>query len=212
MRRPIHLPEPKARAVTSVHRPKTGMLLWVTASLFTSSCLFHKEPRAFRPPPVVAKVPVEKPPPVLQPPPEIAAEIPPIEDPLLPNNPPQFSPPAPVRATAPPPRTPKQVAVQPVETPAVVEPPTPPPQLGQIFTPQQRQENSQILEGYLTQVKRAVATFATKNLNREDRETAELVKNFLLQAEQQRDKDLAAAVNLAKRADSLAKDLLDRVR
>jgi len=57
-----------------------------------------------------------------------------------------------------------------------------------------------------------VATFATKNLNREDRETAELVKNFLLQAEQQRDKDLAAAVNLAKRADSLAKDLLDRVR
>jgi hypothetical protein len=57
-----------------------------------------------------------------------------------------------------------------------------------------------------------VTTLAGKNLSKDDRTTLELVKTFLSQAEQQRDKDLAAAVSLAKRAESLAKDLLDRLQ
>jgi hypothetical protein len=133
---------------------------------------------------------------------------------MLPNAVPQFSAPPPVvrtQRTPPPPSSPKPTVATPaVEVPAVVAEPVP--QLGPIFTPAQIQENNRTLDEYLRNVTRAVATLATKNLNKDQQETAQLVKNFLLQAEQARDKDLAAAVSLAKRADSLAKDLLARVQ
>jgi hypothetical protein len=187
------------------------MSFWLSASLFTSSCLFKKEqPRAFRPPPVVAKVPVELPRPELPDAPDIVADLPPFDPPPLTDPLPQFSPPPPVRTTRPPAANVARPVPPPVETPVAADPP-PAPQLGQIFTPDQIRENRQTLDDYLQHVKQAVIAFNGKNLNRDDRATAELVKNFLMQAEQARDKDLAAAVSFAKRADSLAKDLLERL-
>jgi hypothetical protein len=50
-----------------------------------------------------------------------------------------------------------------------------------------------------------------RNLSPELKGIAELVRTFLSQAEQTREQDLVTAVNLAKRADLLAKDLLERL-
>jgi hypothetical protein len=52
---------------------------------------------------------------------------------------------------------------------------------------------------------------AGRNLTAEQRDTAKLIQTFLSQAEQAREQDLVTAVNLAKRADLLAKDLLERL-
>ncbi|MGH9594083.1 MAG: hypothetical protein ACRD5L_13410 [Bryobacteraceae bacterium] len=157
---------------------------------------------------MAAKVAVQTPPPVFQPPPEIVAELPP-DPPPLPTVTPQFSAPAPVRTTRPTPLASKPVAAPPaIEMPAVIEPV---PQLGQIFTPAQILENNRTLDDYIQRVTRDVNILATKNLSKDQRDTAELVRNFLAQAEQTRDTDLAAAVSLAKKAYSLAKDLLDRL-
>jgi hypothetical protein len=94
----------------------------------------------------------------------------------------------------------------------VVEPP-PVLQLGQIFTPQQMQDNNRLLEESLRRVVAAEDKLANRYLNKDDLAKVELVKNFRLQAEQkQREKDLAAAVSLAKRAEALANDLLERLR
>jgi hypothetical protein len=126
---------------------------------------------------------------------------------------PQISAPATIRVTrSPVPPSPKPTPAQvPAETAAAPEPVPVAPQLGQIYTPAEIRENSRMLDAYLDQLRRAVTTFSSKNLNREDRLTADLVKNWLAQAEQLREKDLVTAVSLAKRADSLAKDLLSRL-
>jgi hypothetical protein len=43
------------------------------------------------------------------------------------------------------------------------------------------------------------------------RDVADRVRTYLSQAEQARDQDLVTAVNLARRADLLAKDLFERL-
>jgi len=68
------------------------------------------------------------------------------------------------------------------------------------------------LDQILLRVKGDVNTFDVKNLKGEDRSRADLVKNFLMQAEQIRGKDLSAAVSFAKRAEALAKDLLEHLQ
>jgi hypothetical protein len=50
-----------------------------------------------------------------------------------------------------------------------------------------------------------------KNLTADQKNTAERVQTYLSQAEQAREQDLVTAVSLAKRADLLAKDLLERL-
>ena len=52
---------------------------------------------------------------------------------------------------------------------------------------------------------------AGKNLTVDQKDIAERVKTYALQAEQAREKDLVTAVNLARRADLLATDLLQRL-
>jgi hypothetical protein len=63
----------------------------------------------------------------------------------------------------------------------------------------------------MERVKRALAMVAAKNLSAEQKDTAKLIQTFLAQAEQAREQDLVTAVNLARRADLLAKDLLERL-
>jgi hypothetical protein len=63
----------------------------------------------------------------------------------------------------------------------------------------------------MERVKRALTMVAGKNLTAEQKDIAERVQTYMKQAEQAREQDLVTAVNLARRADLLAKDLLERL-
>jgi hypothetical protein len=171
----------------------------------TSSCVFHKAPRTFNPPPVTAKAPEPIPPAAdIALPPEVAFE------PVVYDFPGQTDPssrfpelPAP-RAPRPP------VATAPKPLPSE-GPPAAAPKLAQILTPEESRRNTQELQQYTERVNRALAMMAGKNLTAEQRDIAERVRTYLLQAEQAREQDLVTAVNLARRADLLATDLLERL-
>jgi hypothetical protein len=104
------------------------------------------------------------------------------------------------------------VANIPKPLPAPAEnPPVASPKLAQILTPEESRRNTQELDQYTESVRRALTKVAGRNLTAEQRDTATLIQTFLSQAEQAREQDLVTAVNLAKRADLLAKDLLERL-
>jgi hypothetical protein len=63
----------------------------------------------------------------------------------------------------------------------------------------------------MDRVRRALTTLGSRNLSPELKDVAERVRTYLVQAEQTREQDLVTAVNLARRADLLAKDLLERL-
>ena len=182
--------------------------LTLALSLGTTSCWFRKPapPRVFVPPPPVAKPSVAIVQPELPPAPEIEApqeSAPPEGVPAAmpsagPPPPPPRRPPPPVRATAPPP---------------VVIPPEPPPtpRLGQIFTADQLREYNRALEESLDRVRKVLGTVAGRNLNPELTQIVNRIQTFQKQAEQAREQDLVTAVNLARRADLLAQDLIKRL-
>jgi uracil phosphoribosyltransferase len=104
-----------------------------------------------------------------------------------------------VRATIPPP-------------PAVpVEPAPAAPRLSQIFTAEQLREYNRTLEDSLDRVRKVLGTVASKNLNSEQTQVVQRIQTFQKQAEQAREQDLVTAVNLARRADLLAQDLIKRL-
>ena len=107
--------------------------------------------------------------------------------------------PPPVRATAPP--------------PAVIppEPQPTPPRLAQIFTAEQLREYNRTLDESLDRVKRLLGNVAGKNLTPELAQIVGRIQTFQKQAEQAREQDLVTAVNLARRADLLAQDLVKRL-
>ena len=80
-----------------------------------------------------------------------------------------------------------------------------------MFTPEEQRENTHILDECLERVNRALAHVEGRNLTPEQKEIAERIRTFRKQAEQAREQDLLTAVSLAKRADLLAKDLLERL-
>jgi|GEM_PF-1351710 len=186
---------------------RTAAALCLAGSLGASGCIFHRPPRAFNPPYIAPKPPEPLPPPALiGPPPEVAFE------PVLYDFPQQTDPSSRF-PELPPPRPPRPpVANIPKPLPAPVEgPPAQPPKLAQILTPEESRRNTQELEQYLGSVKRALTMVQGKTLTPEQRDIAKLVETFLKQAEQAREQDLVTAVNLARRADLLAKDLLERL-
>jgi hypothetical protein len=87
----------------------------------------------------------------------------------------------------------------------------PTPRLGQVFTADQLREYNRALDESLDRVKRVMGTVAGKNLNPELTQMVSRIQTFQKQAEQAREQDLVTAVNLARRADLLAKDLLERL-
>jgi len=110
-----------------------------------------------------------------------------------------------------PPRAPVASVPKPA-TPAPPEnPPAPAPKLAQILTPDEARRNNQELDQSMDRARRALAMVGNRNLSPELKGIAELVRTFLSQAEQTREQDLVTAVNLARRADLLAKDLLERL-
>ena len=189
-----------------IHKTLAASLL-VAGVVGSASCA-HKVPRAFNPPPVAAKAPEPLPEPA-----EIALLEAVSFEPALYDFPRQTDPSGrlPEMPKPRPPKPPVATLPKPTPPPPDTPPPAAAPKLAQILTPEESRRNTQELEQYTERVKRALATVAGKSLTADQKDTAELVRTFLLQAEQAREKDLVTAVNLARRADLLAKDLLERL-
>jgi hypothetical protein len=94
---------------------------------------------------------------------------------------------------------------------AAVETPAPTPRLAQIIPPDLAREYRKALDESLNHVQNALDMLGKRNLTAEQRDAVEGIRDFQMQAKQAREDDLVTAVSLAKRADSLAKDLLDRL-
>ncbi len=180
--------------------------LLLALSLGSTSCWFRRPPRAFLPPPAQPRPVIVTAPPEVPAAPEIdanaTATLPPDLPSTMPSAPP---PPAPLRRPA--------TAAAPRTTPPPAPPPEtlPLPRLGQIFTAVQLREYNQTLDQSLEQVRKALAIAAGKTLNADQSEIVNRIRTFQKQAEQAREQDLVTAVNLARRADLLARDLLDRL-
>ncbi len=183
--------------------------LTLAAFLLTSGCIFgpKKQARVFVPPPPKKIDPVALKPPTITAAPDVAIQNP--ETPTLfasigfPSV--EFQPPAPPPL---PPRPPR--VVTPAKTtppPSVV--PEPAPKIAQIFTADQLRDYTRTLDDSLNRVERNLDTLSKRNLNAEQRDRIEQIRDFMKQARQAQEQDLITAVNLAKRADVLAKDLLD---
>jgi hypothetical protein len=127
---------------------------------------------------------------------------------IIPNGVPEAPPPVAPKPT--PPRN--AVHVNPPK-PAPVPPadPQPAPRIGQLLSPDQVREYNRTLDESLDRVRRAIASLQRKNLTAEQMDILNRVQFFERQAEQTREQDLGIAVQLARRADVLAKDLMDRV-
>jgi hypothetical protein len=181
--------------------------LLLALSLGSTSCWFRKPPRAFIPPPAQQKPAIIAAPPEVPAAPEIDANA----TATLPSDLPSAIPSAP--PPPPPPRRPATAAAPRTAPPPAPPPPeTPPlPKLGQIFTAAQLREYNQTLDQSLDRVRKALAIAAGKNLNADQNEIVNRIRTFQKQAEQAREQDLVTAVNLARRADLLARDLLGRL-
>jgi len=184
--------------------------LILVLELGTTSCWFEKRTtaRVFVPPPPVARPNVASVVPEIPPAPEIEldSEMPQIEG--LPESlPPAVGPPPPAPRRTPPP------ARATVPPPAVIppEPQPTPPRLGQIFTAEQLREYNRSLDESLDRVKRLLGSVAGKSLTPELAQIVGRIQTFQKQAEQAREQDLVTAVNLARRADLLAQDLVKRL-
>ena|SRR5579862_3736410 len=190
-------------------RTNSGVLATIVILGMTSSsgCLFKKQPSVFTPPPPRERPKVAETP-TLPDPPMVAGD-PEATLPNMPNSVPEApAPPKPVPqpkkqpvATAPPKPTPT--------TPAPDQPEQP--TLGPIFTATEKRDYNKSIDDSLEHVRRDLAALARKNLNPDQQKEINLISTFLKQAEQAREaQDLTTAVNIAKRAEVLAADLLSR--
>jgi hypothetical protein len=197
--------------IESMRKPRVIFGIFAL-SLASTSCLRPKTspPRAFTPPPTRQWPAVPDAPPSLPEAPQIAADTGTLTPPQLPGMTPDTMPEVP--------DAPKRVArrptppVTPAKPPVTTPPESPaPPRLAQMYTAEEKRENTRTLDESLDRVNRELATIEGKNLTAEQKETAERIRTFKKQAEQAREQDLPTAVSLARRADLLAKDLLERL-
>jgi hypothetical protein len=72
-------------------------------------------------------------------------------------------------------------------------------------------EYNRNLDESLDRVRKVLATVGGRNLNPDLAEIVGRIQTFQRQAEQARESDLVTAVNLARRADLLAQDLVKRL-
>lgn len=109
----------------------------------------------------------------------------------------------------PPPQKPV-VSPRPAPVKPTPAPTPPPPKITQLFDAKELREYNKTYDDSLERVRRALAILQTKNLSNAQRTTVERIRTFQMQAEQEHERDLVTAVNLARRADALAADLLRR--
>lgn len=194
--------DPKQRCAPRSNNAALCALL--AGSLVTSGCFFGKKKtvKVFTPPPIVAKLPPSKEPPVVD-------TTLPDSNPPLDSGTPDHTIAITVPGPPPAPAKPKPVAPKP---PVVVETPaTPAPKPATIFSAAERRRLTQELDDRLGRVRRALASVEGKSLSADLIALANNARAFLAQAEQARSQDLVTAVNLAKRADLFATDLVARL-
>ena len=182
-------------------------------SLASTSCLRPTKtpPRAFTPPPARTRPAVQDTAPELPDAPPVAVDEASVIPPQLPRLTPETMPEvpeAPKRVV----RRPTTPAIAP-KPPAVAAPTESPvaPRLAEMFTPEELRDKNRTLDETLERVNQQLAKIEGKNLTADQKETVLRIRTFRKQAEQAREQDLPTAVSLARRADLLAKDLLERL-
>jgi len=134
--------------------------------------------------------------------PEAAPGLPPEQPP----GPPNVAPPR-ARGKRPAPSPPAAPPQQPAAA-SPTAPAQPAPQLAEILTPQQQQDYNRTIDARLERARRNLGLLKTRTLTPEQQVTADRIQTFIRQAGEARKDDLAAARNLAERADLLADDLI----
>lgn len=208
------MPEPVDQRSAARTKRTACAALVVAGTLTTTGCLFGEKKtttRVFVPPPVYAKDPV----PVarlgeLPAPPEEIPIVEPIPGPEIAVNNPPLPPAPPKPAPAKPPATAKPTPPAVVE---VVPPPTPPPspKPTTIISADERRRMTQELDGMLDRVRKVLLQAEGKTLSGDVATLRTQAQNSLQQAEQTRVQDLVTAVSLARRAESFAMELVQRL-
>lgn len=126
--------------------------------------------------------------------------------PPVPASAPAASQPAPPAPVVPPPK-PKP---EPAQAPA--QPPPPPPAFGQILTPQQQTELRRSYQQSAQFARQTLSQLSSRALSQDQADTANRVRSFLSQADEAQSKDPSVAAQLARRAELLARDLLNSFR
>jgi len=156
--------------------------------------------------------PAPPPPPV----PAAPAVSPPAVSPPAAVAPPPKPKPEPAQETAPPTPPPVQVVhppkpkTEPAQAPA--QPAPPPPAFGQILTPQQQTELRRSYQQSAQFARQTLSQLSGRALSQDQADTANRVRSFLSQADEAQSKDPSAAAQLARRAELLARDLLNSLR
>jgi hypothetical protein len=128
---------------------------------------------------------------------------------------------APAPAPAPAPAAPQPLPPAPVIHPAKPKPepakappppPPPPPAFGQILTPEQQTEFRRSYQQSAEFARQTLSQLSGRPLSRDQADTANRVRSFLSQADEAQSKDPSAAAQLARRAELLARDLLNSFR
>jgi hypothetical protein len=183
-------------------------------TLATQACFFKKQPRVFTLPPVAAKPTLPAPQPIEVPDaPTAEINVDPNVDPTvrgdakLPPAPPKPQPAKPKPAKPATAVVPPQI-VPPADAPTL--PPTPP-KPATILSANERRALTQDLDARLTRVRAALARLQGRSVSAQVTALANDTRSFLQQAEQARAQDLVTAVNLAKRAEIFAADLVQRL-
>jgi hypothetical protein len=195
-------------------------VLAVAAFVVTSVGCFQPHRKLVLPPraPVVAK---EIPQPQIEVPPRMEAQIPPIDLERIPR--PSYPPiqpppaqPAPAGGRVLPRRPGGNPATTPpvpeVETPVTPTPAPATPQLSEILTEDRRRQYETEFAGYVGRAKEVLNRASRGRLNIRQQQTTMRIQTFLQQAEESKVKDVVTAVELARRADLLAQDLLKSLR
>ncbi|MBM3738797.1 MAG: hypothetical protein FJW39_23730 [Acidobacteria bacterium] len=195
-------------------------MLAVCAVLLLGGCARLRKPKPVPPkvvvlPPQTPEVKEHAP---MPPPPPVATTSPPATK--LPPEVVQAPQPEPPKVTPPPkpaPRTRRQpapVAANPTPQPppAAGTPPAPPPQLTAIVSPEEQQRLNTAIDQSVKNAETDLARVGDRRLRGQQGANLRRAKSFLRQAQETRGDDLATALALAQRAETLARDLAASLR
>ena len=188
------------------------VLLTIGLSLALSGCWFGLGRKTTVVPPPPAAQPKQVPP--VKPPEQPKPEQKPLPMPPSPGieEPAQITLPAPQKTPPRPPARKRTPAPAPPQAPAPAEQPqvqpSPPPQLSEILSNAQRRQYEADYAQSLSRARSALQQASGKSLGPTQKETVGRIQTFIQQAEESKGKDLATALQLARRADVLGQDLL----
>jgi hypothetical protein len=198
------------------------LLVWSLSvlSMGLGGCFTKR--RQFAMPPGLTAAAKPAPQPRSETPPDIQTSLPQIDIPPF-----VLEKPKPIEAQAPKPvptRRPSQTPSTPTPTtpgtttegetqPTTPTPPVPAaPQLSEILPEDRRKQYEADFAACVSRARSAVSTASNRRLTNHNQETVKRILTFLQQAEDSKVRDLATALQLARRADLLGQDLLKSLR